>query len=126
MRQLAAAGRRDFYEGSDRRRHRQGRERAGRRARREDLRRYQARIVEPIVTEYRGAALALAPGLTAGPSMRRALHGLRHERFRRSGPHADAFLAYARVLRDAYSERLATMGETSRPSALRRARRIST
>jgi gamma-glutamyltranspeptidase/glutathione hydrolase len=77
----------------------------------DDLRRYQARIVDPIVTEYRGAALALAPALTAGPSMRRALHGLRHERFRRNGPHADAFLAYARVLREAYSERLATMGE---------------
>jgi gamma-glutamyltranspeptidase/glutathione hydrolase len=39
------------------------------------------------------------------------LNGLRHEHFSRSGPHADAFLAYARVLREAYSDRLATMGE---------------
>jgi gamma-glutamyltranspeptidase/glutathione hydrolase len=45
--------------------------------------------------------------------MRRALHGLRHERFRPSGPHADAFIAYARVLREAYTERLAKMGETA-------------
>jgi gamma-glutamyltranspeptidase / glutathione hydrolase len=32
---------------------------------------------------------------------------------RPGGPHGDAFLAYARALREVYAERLATMGETS-------------
>jgi len=111
LRQLAAGGRREFYEGGIAASIAKDVAALGGVLGADDLRRYQARIVDPIVTEYRGAALALAPALTAGPSMRRALHGLRHERFRRNGPHADAFLAYARVLREAYSERLATMGE---------------
>jgi gamma-glutamyltranspeptidase/glutathione hydrolase len=111
MRQLATAGRRDFYEGAVAAGIARDVSALGGVLGSEDLRRYQARIVDPVSTGYRGAALALAPALTAGPSMRRALNGLRHERFRRNGPHADAFLAYARVLRDAYSERLATMGE---------------
>ena len=34
-------------------------------------------------------------------------------KLRAGGPHADAFLAYARILREGYAERLATMGETS-------------
>jgi gamma-glutamyltranspeptidase/glutathione hydrolase len=69
--------------------------------------------VEPLLADYHGAQFALAPGLTAGPSMARALDGLRDLRFRRNGPHADAFVAYAGVLRKAYAERLATMGDTA-------------
>jgi gamma-glutamyltranspeptidase/glutathione hydrolase len=113
LRRLAAAGRRDFYEGEIAAGIVKDMKALGGVIAPQDLRSYRARIVEPLVTEYRGAGLALAPGLTAGPSMRRALHGLRHERFRPNGPHADAFLAYARVLRDAYTDRLATMGETA-------------
>jgi gamma-glutamyltranspeptidase/glutathione hydrolase len=45
--------------------------------------------------------------------MLRALEGLRDTRFRRNGPQADAFLAYAEVLRQTYAERLASMGETA-------------
>jgi hypothetical protein len=45
--------------------------------------------------------------------MLRALVGLRDMNFQPGGPHADAFLAYAGTLRDAYSERLKSMGETS-------------
>ena len=113
LRRLAAAGRRDFYEGEIASRIVKDMKSLGGVIAPEDLRGYRARIVEPLVTEYRGVGLALAPGLTAGPSMRRALQGLRHERFRSNGPHADAFLAYARVLRDAYADRLTTMGEPS-------------
>ena len=46
----------------------------------------RARIVEPLLADYHGAKFALAPGLTAGPSMLRALNGLRGMRFRRNGP----------------------------------------
>ncbi len=113
LKKLAASGRRDFYEGEIAAGIVKDVKAMGGVLAAEDLRRFQACVVEPLLTEYRGVGLALAPGLTAGPSMRRALHGLRHERFRRDGPHADAFLAYARVLREAFSERLANMGETA-------------
>jgi gamma-glutamyltranspeptidase/glutathione hydrolase len=113
LRALAAGGRREFYEGDVAAGIVRDVKALGGVLGPEDLRGYRARIVEPLVTEYRGTGIALAPGLSAGPSMRRALHGLRHERFRANGPHADAFLAYARVLRDAYADRLATMGEIS-------------
>jgi gamma-glutamyltranspeptidase/glutathione hydrolase len=63
--------------------------------------------------EYRGAQLALAPGLTAGPTMQRALAKLEQVKLQPGGPKTDAFLAYARILREGYTERLATMGETS-------------
>jgi len=56
--------------------------------------------------------MALAPQLTAGPSMASALGRLAHRRFERGGPRADAFLAYAEVLREAYAQRLQTMGES--------------
>ena len=113
MRRLADAGPRDFYEG----------EVAASIARDvkamdgilglDDLRNYRARIVQPLETTYRGARIALAPGLTAGPTIQRALAKLEEVKLRPGGPHADAFLAYARILREGYTERLATMGETS-------------
>jgi gamma-glutamyltranspeptidase/glutathione hydrolase len=113
MRRLAEAGPRDFYEG----------EVAASIVRDvkamdgilslDDLRNYHARIVQPLETSYRGAKIALAPGLTAGPTIQRALAKLEQVKLRSGGPHADAFLAYARILREGYTERLAMMGETS-------------
>jgi gamma-glutamyltranspeptidase/glutathione hydrolase len=113
LRRLADAGRRDFYEGEIAASiARDIREMGGNLAL-EDLRSYRARLVRPLETTYRGAEIALAPGLTAGPTMQRALAKLERANFRAGGPHADAFVAYARVLRDVYAERLETMGETS-------------
>ncbi len=113
LRQLSAAGRRDFYEGGIATAIVKDVKAMGGSLGEADLRSYRARIVEPLVTDYRGVQVVVAPGLTAGPSMVRALDGLRPLHFRRNGPHADAFLAYAEVLREAYSHRLATMGETA-------------
>jgi gamma-glutamyltranspeptidase/glutathione hydrolase len=113
MRRLADAGYRDYYEGEVAASIAADIKAMGGNLSAEDLRNYRARIVAPIETEYHGAQLALAPNLTAGPSMLRALGGLRDMKFRAGGPHADAFLAYAGTLRDAYSERLQTMGDTS-------------
>jgi gamma-glutamyltranspeptidase / glutathione hydrolase len=112
MRRLAHAGPRDYYEGEIAAGIVKDIAAMGGIVSAADLKNYRARIVAPLETEYRGAQFALAPGLTAGPSMKRALAALSEEKLRR-GPHADAFLAYARILRDTYSERLATMGETS-------------
>jgi gamma-glutamyltranspeptidase/glutathione hydrolase len=113
LRQIAAAGRRDFYEGGIAAAIAKDVKAMGGSLGEADLRGYRARIVEPLVADYRGTQIVVAPGLTAGPSMIRALDGLRPLRFRRNGPHADAFVAYAEVLREAYSHRLTAMGETA-------------
>jgi gamma-glutamyltranspeptidase/glutathione hydrolase len=113
LQRLASAGRRDFYEGEIAAAIVKDIQAMGGLLSAADLRDYRARIVEPLMADYRGAQFALAPGLTAGPSLLRALNGLLGTRFRRDGPHADAFVAYAGVLRQAYAERLDTMGETA-------------
>jgi gamma-glutamyltranspeptidase/glutathione hydrolase len=48
--------------------------------------------------------------LTAGPSIARVLNSLKGQ-MPAGGPGSNAFIAYAQALRDAYTERLATMGE---------------
>ena len=113
MRRLADAGPRDFYEGEIAASIAKDVKAMGGTLALEDLKQYRARIVEPIQTKYRDALFSLAPGLTAGPTIKRALGKLEEVKLHAGGPHADAFLAYARVLREVYSERLATMGETS-------------
>ncbi|MBI2509712.1 MAG: gamma-glutamyltransferase, partial [Betaproteobacteria bacterium] len=113
LKRLAAAGRRDFYEGGIAADILKDVRALGGRIAAGDLRQYRARVVEPLVADYRGAQFALAPDLTAGPSMLQALDGLRGARMRKNGPHADAYVAYATVLREAYASRLATMGATA-------------
>ena len=113
MRRLADAGPRDFYEGEVAASVARDVHEMGGSLALDDLRAYRARIVQPLETTYRGVQLALAPGLTAGPTIQRALAALERVKLRSGGPNADAFLAYARILRDVYSERLSSMGETS-------------
>jgi gamma-glutamyltranspeptidase/glutathione hydrolase len=113
LKRLATAGRRDYYEGEIAAAIVKDMKAMGGSLAAEDLRGYRARIVEPLMADYRKAQFALAPGLTAGPSFLQTLNGLRSAKLRRNGPHADAFVAYAEVLRQAFSERLSTMGETS-------------
>jgi gamma-glutamyltranspeptidase/glutathione hydrolase len=114
LKRLAGAGRRDYYEGEIAAAIVKDLKALGGNIDAEDLRGYRARIVDPLMADYRNKVrFALAPGLTAGPSFLQALNALRGIRFRRNGPHADAFIAYAEVLRQAYSERLSTMGETA-------------
>ncbi len=76
-----------------------------------DLKNFHARIVAPLEIDYRGARIALAGGLTAGPSIARVLNALQAQSFPAGGPGATAFTAYAQTLREAYADRLATMGE---------------
>ncbi len=113
MRRLADAGPRDYYEGEIAHSIAKDIKALGGILSAEDLQHYHARIVDPINTEYHGAQLALAPNLTAGPSMLRTLDNLRGLPFTAGPPNADAFLAYARVLREAFAVRLATMGDDS-------------
>src|SRR5690242_13242864 len=113
LRRLADAGRRDFYEGEVAAAIARDIREMGGVISTDDLRAYRARIVKPLTTRYRDVDIALAPGLTAGPTFERALHKLEDVKLRPGGPHGDAFRAYARALREVYAERLATMGETS-------------
>ncbi|MDB5809554.1 MAG: gamma-glutamyltransferase [Betaproteobacteria bacterium] len=76
-----------------------------------DLKNYHARIVAPLEVDYRGARIAFAGGLTAGPTMARVLDSLGRRKFTDGKPDADAFVAYAEALREAYADRLQTMGE---------------
>ncbi len=77
-----------------------------------DLANYRARIVAPLEIDYRGARVALPGGLTAGPSFARVLESLQDQKFAPGPPDGPAFVAYARALRAAYTERLQRMGET--------------
>jgi len=113
LRRLADAGPRDFYEGDIANSIARDIRKLGGILSADDLKRYRARIVEPINTGYHGAQLALAPHLTAGPSMLQTLNHLGNTRFNTGAPDAASFLAYAKVLREAFSVRLTTMGEIS-------------
>jgi gamma-glutamyltranspeptidase/glutathione hydrolase len=113
LRRLARAGRRDFYEGEIAAAIAKDIHTMGGVLGLKDLKQYKARIAAPMECDYRGATLALAPQLTAGPSMVWTLRRLADTRFERGGPHADAFVAYAEALREAYAQRLRTMGESS-------------
>jgi len=113
LRRLAQAGRRDFYEGEIAAGIVRDLQAMGGNLSADDLRGFHARIVPPLETDYRGARLALAPGLSAGPSMARALGALEKMNLPAGTPGAEAFVAYAQVLRDTYADRLANMGETS-------------
>ena len=113
MRWLAQGGRREFYEGGIAADLVADIQAMGGSISGKDLQQYRARVVAPLETEYRGAQLALAPGLTAGPTMATSLRELERLNVTSRGPSAEAFVAYASVLRAAYSERLETMGETS-------------
>lgn len=113
LKRLATAGRRDFYDGEIAASIIGDVRALGGTLGAEDLKRYRARIVEPITTDYRGANISMAPVLTAGPSMLKALNDLRGVSFQGNGPNADAFVSYARALNNAYAERLEKMGETA-------------
>jgi gamma-glutamyltranspeptidase/glutathione hydrolase len=113
LRRLSSAGRRDFYEGEIAAAIAKDIRAMGGVLGLEDLKQYRARITAPIECDYRGATIALAPRLTAGPSMAQALGRLAERRFDPGGPRADAFVAYAETLREAYAQRLRTMGDST-------------
>ena len=76
-----------------------------------DFAQYRARIVEPLSREYRGLLLHVAPGLTGGPTYARAMASLAGPLAGAAGrPGADAYLAYAESLREAFAHRFAALG----------------
>jgi gamma-glutamyltranspeptidase/glutathione hydrolase len=116
LRQLAAAGRREFYEGRLARALVDDIGADGGVLSTEDLAQYRARIVAPTMFTYRGMAVAGAPDLTAGPTLRDVLAGLERER-PGARPDAAYFVAFARALEAAFDLRLRAMGDVERLDA---------
>ncbi len=110
-RRLAEGGPREYYEGSLARDIAADLQAGGSAISYEDLRNYEAKIVEPLSFEHNGATVNVAGGLTAGPTLKRALE-LMGPRTKGSGaPGAEFFTAVAEGLHIAYDERLKTLGE---------------
>jgi len=76
----------------------------------EDLANCRARIVPPLETPYRGVMFQTTPGMTAGPTLAGVLRMLGGRRFGGT-PDGDYFEALVEALRQAYAERLDTMGD---------------
>ena len=77
----------------------------------DDLASYEARIVEPLSFEHGGATINVAGGLTAGPTLKRAIELAGTNTKGQGGPGADFFLAIAQGMHQAYEERLKSLGD---------------
>jgi gamma-glutamyltranspeptidase/glutathione hydrolase len=83
-----------------------------------DLASYRATIVEPLAIPYRGGHVYAAPGMTGGPTFRRALEQLSEELRPTTGiPGAASYVAYARALDAAFRGRFESMGDHESPQA---------
>jgi gamma-glutamyltranspeptidase/glutathione hydrolase len=76
-----------------------------------DLVDYQARVVPAPAFNYRDARVTAAPGLTAGPTLARALELLAERGAPGTAPDPDMYTAYASSLWDAYGERFERLGD---------------
>lgn len=110
LERLAAAGARDLYDGQLAQSLVTDLAAGGSPIAAADLAGYRARLAEPLHYDYNGKTLLLAPGLTAGPSLREALEAA-GPGLDRAGLGAQSFIAYAEGLTQAYETRLATMGD---------------
>jgi gamma-glutamyltranspeptidase/glutathione hydrolase len=111
LQRLAEAGPHDFYQGEIARSIAVDTRSAGGVLSLEDLGRYRARIVPALDIPYRGATFQTAPGMTAGPTLARVLGRLAKRRFAGGSPDTVYFEAVIDALRQAYTERLETMGD---------------
>jgi gamma-glutamyltranspeptidase/glutathione hydrolase len=107
FRRLQLKGPRDFYDGALAADIAEDVQALGGVMSRADLAAYDARVVDPHTTRYRGAEFACAPTGTAGPTLARVLELIEPVLFRPFGADAASFVAYADALRRAYAERLA-------------------
>jgi len=107
---LADAGPADFHEGDIARSIAADSRAAGGFLSFEDLAGCRARILPPIEIPYRGTTVQTTPGMTAGPTLAGVLAALAERRFT-NAPDAEYFEALVHALRQAYVERLGTMGD---------------
>jgi gamma-glutamyltranspeptidase/glutathione hydrolase len=102
-RRLAEAGHRDYYEGQIARDLVADLQAGGSKIALDDLAACKARVVEPLSFEHNG--------LTAGPTLRKAMSLLGGRTRGQGAPDADFFVAVAEAMHAAYVERFETMGE---------------
>ena len=111
MRRLAEGGPREFYEGSLARDIAEDLQAGGSAISYDDLKAYEARIVEPLSFDHHGVTINVAGGLTAGPTLKRSLE-LMGGRTRGNGPpEASFFTTVAEAMHQAYQERLKSLGD---------------
>ena len=110
LERLAEAGPDDFYQGEIARSIVADTRAAGGVLSAEDLAHCRARIVPALDVPYRSATFQTAPGMTAGPTLAGILGRLAERRFAGT-PDAAYFETVIEVLRHAYVERLAGMGD---------------
>ena len=111
LKQLAENGPRELYEGALAKSIAKDVRDAGGYLSEADLESYQARELEPMVQDYRGAKIYVPPELNGGPSMLKAFSGIAEQDFPGEGPDAATYTAYAESLFKVYEERLATLGD---------------
>jgi gamma-glutamyltranspeptidase/glutathione hydrolase len=110
LKHLAEAGARDFYEGDLAQAIVRDLAAGGSKISADDLKRYKARIVEPLAFDYGGARINTVPGLTAGPTLAKTLQAVNGKHGKT--PDAKSFAALADALLVAYRERFETMGDS--------------
>ncbi len=115
LKRLAAAGARDFYEGEVAQTLAYDLERGGSAIRRHDLANYQPTWRAPLVGQYRQFEINAIAGLSGGPTFLEASRSLLTAGLQPENSMADAALAYATAIRDAYRTRLTTMGHAAIP-----------
>jgi gamma-glutamyltranspeptidase/glutathione hydrolase len=111
MRRLAQGGPREFYEGSLARDIAADLQAGGSAISYDDLRNYQAQIVDPLSFEHHGVTINVAGGLTAGPTLRRTIELAGEATKGKGAPDANFFTAIAMGMHEAYVERLKTLGD---------------
>lgn len=83
----------------------------------DDLRDCAARFLPALEEDWRGRRLFLANGLTAAPTLKRVLTGMRGADFGGGAPSTAWYAQLARELRAAYAERLAGLGDAEPQAA---------
>lgn len=117
LQRLATAGARDFYEGEIARSLVQDLQAGGSALRQVDFTSYQPVWRPPLVGHYRGHAVQAIPGLSGGPTFLAACAALSACGLGPDTSRADAALAYATTIRDAYEKRLTTLGHAATADA---------
>ena len=110
LERLAETGPADFYEGEIARSILTDTRAAGGVLSAEDLAGCRARVMPSLEIPYRGVTFQTTPGMTAGPTLAGILRTLGGRKFT-GAPDGDYFEALAEALRQAYAERLDTMGD---------------
>jgi gamma-glutamyltranspeptidase/glutathione hydrolase len=110
-RRLAEGGPREYYEGALARDIAADLQAGGSAISYDDLGDYEAKVVDPLSFQHNGATVYVAGGLTAGPTLKRAIELMGARTLGKGAPGAEFFTAVAEGMHLAYDERLKTLGE---------------